>query len=352
MKKVMKKNTSLILIVSVLITGIINPFTVRAAEPGDGAVIMEVSKGNGVSLREGPGKQYDFLEDGYLELGNCLSVLDAVTNDYGNTWYQVSYSGGTGYIYDSNVIQHEHQYEQICDADGNPIMSICKCGFYKEENSVSNMNAAVLAGSNLLGSEVLGALSALGSTTAGYLSVAFPYVAVVVVSGVVFYFAINSTGTQVSTFSLSSEATVEDFESTDNAKAPYYKCAAPKNSNILLVNIKEPLTLEKASDHILYYVNDPMLTDPKSYYNIYTLKDYNATILANYIAKRGYSYSYGNSKESNKRMEVNGECNGYPQEDMFYHYHIFKRHGFDGAFKKNKKAHIFFGYPTAYFGSI
>lgn len=78
--------------------------------------------------------------------GRTLAVVNEMTNEYGNHWYEVSWEnepgdGATAYIYSGNVKEHSHAY--MCKNVEGVEFSYCKCGnVYIEETMYVNVSKA------------------------------------------------------------------------------------------------------------------------------------------------------------------------------------------------------------------
>lgn len=157
MNGLMKKVTAMILSVLMTIVGCVgNGIPVQAAETSQNFVDVRVYN---APLRVGPEKSADAIA--YTYDGRVLTVVDEITNQYGNLWYEVAWEavpgdGTTAYIFSGNVSEHSHAY--ACQEVEGIEFSFCKCGdVYIEESSYMEISMA-----NTL---VLGASATAGATS-------------------------------------------------------------------------------------------------------------------------------------------------------------------------------------------
>lgn len=319
-----------ILCVVLLIVMLVNYFPVLVF--ADSTYLLEVTQ-DGAPLREKPKKAGKVIVQ--LNTGDCVTCIGSTVNSAGNLWYKIKYANKEAYIYSGNVIDHTHNMVQVSDTN----VFICKCGHYevKPEGSTFTSYAGVLTEGDLLGQEVaeaVAALGGLGSAVATVTTAALPYVAVVVVCGVIIYISINASATQADVKNISLDLTELKIDMAQSGS--YYYCA--RGDSVLLIAVNNPISKEEA-DTFLYGIcgGGDLMNILNSGYGmnlrgIYTLSEYDAQALANEFNTKHKIHGF----ECIKDNDIHG--------DGYYQHFNFRRI-FDHS--KHINAHIFYGLPVS-----
>ncbi len=315
-----------------------------AATPMSSDEYIEVTSAT-APLREGPGKTYDEIVT--LEQGDCLMVTGFTENKHGHIWFEVEYAGVRCYIYSEHAEEfHKHNYNVVSDG-----LSVCKCGMYTIDSTSPILQTGVATAGTLLGAEAVaaaGQLSAAGGTIATGFTAAFPYVAVVVVGGLLIYMAVSKSGTQVRNITkVESIADVQDLVGSSNNGNTYFAAAFSFGKHPALLIASKGMDLNEATDYLGKIASNPFRAtiaglSGKSMFNIWTFSENLAKKLCVNFTSLNQQYSYADSKKNYGAYEHDHTYKDY--KIYFEHYHIFRK---TGAFSmtKDRKIHILFGNP-------
>ena len=116
--KFLKKNISILLIVTLLITGLgVSGSFVYAEEPTYTGTVKEVEPY--LNVRKGPGTNYDYV--GILYTGDFVTIYGEAVSGSGLTWYKISYNNGYAYVATSYIINVKEipKYDYNADFETN-----------------------------------------------------------------------------------------------------------------------------------------------------------------------------------------------------------------------------------------
>lgn len=343
----MKKIISVILTLALVLSCV--PVSAFAAEPTASGNYIEIESDTAV-LRTGPGKSYSKIEDAELQPGDCLALTSKTytINKYGNVWFEIVYNGQVVYLYEQHATFHEHNYVQIDDG-----FSVCKCGVYMIDDSspIMQTDAAVATAGTLLTAEALAALaelSAAGSTIGAGLTAAFPYVAVVAVSGVLIYMMVSRSGSQVKQVTkVRTQVDVLEMVGKKDALDLYFAAAFTFGKNPTLLLVSEGMNLSDATDYMTKIVNSPAnafisALARKPMLNMWTPLRDNASLLCQNFMARNTGFTYGNSKKLIGQSEHDQTYKSY--KIYFEHFHLFRVSN-PFSLTKVRDIHVLFGGP-------
>lgn len=321
-----------------------NPVVIVTHEPED--QIYEVCS-TSAPLRTGAAGKSEMICR--LEKGACLTVVGSQKNIYGNLWYKVLWgdSGNYAYIFGDNLKKHTHAYTWLSDDAGSRTVGICACGTYqvRKSGAAGTGDPAVATAGTLLGLEVAAMVSELGTSLLSVAAAAFPFVAVVSISGMLIYMGVSISGTQAANPVWIS--TMEDIRGLETSAGVYYKACTTSKGALLIA--PDQMDLKTANTYLVKTVRDPAYAaicglNQKSYLSVWTIDGISATNLAERFSKNGNDFGYGNSNDANFRCEINRDRQtGAPRAGYFEHYHLYYRPYGSNWMKKVCDAHIFYG---------
>lgn len=302
-------------------------------------VFVEAIKNN-VPVRTEPNSKASVVMR--LAKEDTLHVTGSVQNKANNTWFTVDYGGQTYYVYSQNVQEHIHNFQTNPSASG---VKLCSCGYYSyAPTGEANISAVATAGW-LLGEDVISAAIAAGSAKlAEGLAVAFPYVGIVVVGGMIVYIAYNATFTRC--YFSDKVKTMEEFGSGSFENGKYYYAMSSGNATSpLLVCYASPIDEDIALDYLFCKVTARDILNGVAISGIYTPRYDDAIRLAKRFAGvktvEGV-FDYGDSN-GNKMPEIDKDAEGNYKEGHFFHFHLSNSNN-SGIWKK-KNVHIWYGDP-------
>ena len=343
----MKKIICIILTLALLLSCV--PMSAFAAEPTASGKYIEIVSNTAI-LRTGPGKAYPEVESADLQPGDCLALTNKAytVNLYNNVWFEIVYNDQVVYLYEEHATFHDHHY--MCIEDG---ISVCKCGAYQIDSSSSivQTDAAVATAGTLLTAEALAALaelSAAGGTIGAGLTAAFPYVAVVAVSGVLIYMMVSRSGSQVKQVTkVRTQVDVLEMIGKKDIFDLYFAAAFSFGKHPTLLLVSEGMDLSDATDYMTKIVNSPAnafisALARKPMLNMWTpLRDSAALLCQNFMAQNA-GFTYGNSKQLIGQSEHDQTYKSY--KIYFEHFHLFRVSN-PFSLTKVRDIHVLFGGP-------
>ena len=339
----MKKIISMILFIT-LIFGMAAPASASTENVQE--TYIEIISDN-APLRTGPGKNHEAVAS--LEKGDCLVMTGWSENRHGNIWYHCQYAGSdeTLYIFSDHVKYHTHSYQAVTSE-----FSYCPCGRFEIDSSsgIALTNGLLLNAGSLLTNAIVAAtaeLSTMGSAITSGMGAAFPYVAVVSISGMLIYMAVSRSGAQVKdVVRVESFTDVWRIFETEGPNV-YYAASFVFGNTPALILTSDGMDLDDATDYMTGIVNNRANAfisnlDNKPMLNIWTPLHDSAAILCETFLVRNRGFVYGNS---NKDICV-------PEHDsirktwkiQFDHFHLLRM---DNPFSLSKvrDIHVMFGPP-------
>lgn len=334
------RGITVVVILAILLCCTPSAITVFAAE-NDVEYVEVVSET--APLRKGPYERKDVVAT--VGSGDCLQVLGKTRNAFGNTWYRLSYGGTTVYCYATHLAPHAHEYMSITSD-----LSLCKCGSYQiKDNRAMKQTGMLLTAGTLATAELAAAAASMGTAVTTTLSSAFPYVAIVAISGMLIYMAVSASGTQIQVEDVTVVQSMDDvdlYNETADPQKPYHKaCTLPGTGAILIMS--EGMDRSTANKYLRNTVKNPAYAtaielSKQALLSVWcpTMKD--ATELAEKFEKNGAEFGYGNSTSYNCGYESNKDTG---DTLWFDHYHLWYRGFNQFSMKKVDDAHIFFSAP-------
>lgn len=343
----MKKVISMILAFALIFSMAAPASAAKAAEE----TYIEITS-TSAPLRTGPGKKYEAVAT--LEKGDCLVMTGWSENRYGNVWYHCQYAGSddTLYLYSEHAEFHSHTYQEVCEG-----FSFCHCGRYEIDScsGATQTDGLVITAGTLLTDAMAAAaaeLTALGgsiTTAASGAAVAFPYVAVVSVVGLMVYMGVSQSGTQAQVKDVVKAETFEDLWSVFEKDGPevYYAAAFLPGDIPALLLTSEAMDLKEATDYLTKAVNSKANAFIAKLYekpliNVWTALHDGAKLLCENFLNHNKGFAYGNSQ---KKICVYEHDRFYDEEKLYFeHYHLLRIvDPFSMAMSKVKDIHILFG---------
>lgn len=342
----MKKFISIILTFA-LILGCI-PVNAFAAEPSVSGDYIEIISDTAI-LRTGPGKNYSEVDSLDLQPGDCLALTNKAytINKYGNVWFEIVYNDTVVYLYEQHASFHEHNYVRVDES-----FTVCKCGSYKIEESspIMQTDAAAATAGTLLTAEAIAALSELSAAggTIGSGLAAFPYVAVVAVSGVLIYMMVSRSGSQVKQVTKVRTA-VDVMEMLGKVDDPniYFAAAFTFGKKPTLLLVSKGMDLTDATDYMTKIVDSSAnafvsALARKPMLNMWTPLRDNAALLCKNFMDKNAGFTYGNSNKVIGEAEHDQTYKSY--KIYFDHFHLFRVSN-PFSLTKVRDIHILFGSP-------
>ena len=342
----MKKFISIILTFA-LILGCI-PVNAFAAEPSVSGDYIEIISDTAI-LRTGPGKNYSEVDSLDLQPGDCLALTNKAytINKHGNVWFEIVYNDTVVYLYEQHASFHEHNYVRVDEG-----FTVCKCGSYKIEESspIMQTDAAAATAGTLLTAEAIAALSELSAAggTIGSGLAAFPYVAVVAVSGVLIYMMVSRSGSQVKQVTKVRTA-VDVMEMLGKVDDPniYFAAAFTFGKKPTLLLVSKGMDLTDATDYMTKIVDSSAnafvsALARKPMLNMWTPLRDNAALLCQNFMEQNAGFTYGDSNKTIGAAEHDQTYKNY--KIYFEHFHLFRVSN-PFSLTKVRDIHILFGSP-------
>lgn len=343
----MKKIISMILAIALMFSMAAPASAAKAAEE----TYIEITS-TSAPLRTGPGKKYEAVAT--LEKGDCLVMTGWSENRYGNVWYHCQYAGSddTLYLYSEHAEFHSHTYQEVCEG-----FSFCHCGRYEIDScsGAAQTDGLVITAGTLLTDAMAAAaaeLTALGgsiTTAASGAAVAFPYVCVASVVGLMVYMGVSQSGTQAQVKDVVKAETFEDLWSVFEKDGPevYYAAAFLPGDIPALLLTSEAMDLEEATDYLSKLANNrgyAYIADlyGKSLLNVWTPLHDSAAILCEKFMKLNKGFVYGNSNADLCLYERDSVKKDW--KIQFEHFHLHRMEN-PFSFIKVRYIHVLFGPP-------